>query len=161
MTRGTDDDGSSNPRKSRPPHHEPARPRGSGKPHGNDRGSGSQHPLAVARHAADEHTKEILELAGVMAEEVVQPFLASSGQRQFAGRCFVSVRFLDLPTLESFKRTRSIHAIELRHGWHLVRRWAEAGGDGALDEAMCAVVAHRLNKEFEGLLMAQIITWLR
>jgi len=109
----------------------------------------------------DEFTKEAIEMASVLAEIAVQPCLASGRARSLKGVSVVELRFLDDRTLTSFRRTHSVRAVGGEPDvWRLVRRWASAGGDGCLDEAMCLAVARFLNADFAGLLTAEVVTWI-
>lgn len=96
----------------------------------------------------------------MLAEEAVVPFKAARRGSRFRGASHVEMRFHDRATLFSFRRTGAIHAVRNETAWRLVRRWAEGGGDGGLDEAMCCIVARRLNEDFGKLLEARVVTWI-
>ncbi len=126
-------------------------------------------PVAPAYDAAhpfnawattDAFTIEAIEMASVKAEELVQPFLAKRHERPFTGVSSVEIRFLDDCTLSSFRRVRALRGVTAEGSWRLVRRWADAHGDGGLDEAMCGAVAVALNRDFAGLLTATVVTWV-
>lgn len=117
------------------------------------------HPLLGVWSSVDEFVLEAVEIAAVLAEEAVHSFLATRSDTPFQGRSAVIVRFLDAPTLSSFRRTRAVAPTRDR-SWRLVRRWALADRDGGLDEAMCCVVAKYLNLDFSGLLRAHVVTWV-
>ncbi|MBB3877764.1 hypothetical protein [Sphingomonas pseudosanguinis] len=108
----------------------------------------------------DAFTVEAIEMASVRAEEAVSPFLANRRERPFTGVSSVEIRFLDDCTLSSFRRVRALRGVTAEGSWRLVRRWADAHGDGGLDEAMCGAVATTLNRDFGGLLTASVVTWV-
>ena len=118
------------------------------------------HPLLTVWREQDAFTVEAIEIASVLAEEAVQSFLVSRTARTFRGVSVVNVRFQDEATLSSFRRTRAVRPIRDQTAWRLERRWAPAGGDGGLDEAMCGVVARHLNEDFADLLRAEVVTWV-
>lgn len=133
--------------------------RGSGPSSKNRRTHGAGR-TAAANAIVDVFTMQAIEIAGVMAEEAVHPFLSSRTEPAFKGVSAVELHFLDAATRRSFQRTRAARFITSANGWYLVRRWAEAGGDGALDEEMCGVVVRYLNEDFSGRLRAGVVTWL-
>jgi hypothetical protein len=100
----------------------------------------------------DAFTIEAIEMASVKAEEAVSSFLTNRQERPFTGVSSVEIRFLDDLTHFSFRRVRALR--------RLVRRWADAHGDGGLDERMCQTVAVALNLDFAGLLTATVVTWV-
>jgi len=111
------------------------------------------------RWAACDFVTEAVEMAGLKAEASVHPFLASRTEPSFAGVSAIEIRFLDDATERAFRRTKAARFVRKSGSWFLARRWAEAGGDGSLDEEMCRVVARCLNTNFAGRLQAEVVTW--
>lgn len=101
---------------------------------------------------------EAIEIASIHAEAAVQPYLAARKERRFEGESAVELRFSDVRTFTSFRRIRSVITAGRADVWWLVRRWGVAGGDGGLDEAMCAAAARYLLADFAGLLSAAVVT---
>jgi hypothetical protein len=108
----------------------------------------------------DAFTIEAIEMASVKAEEAVSSFLTNRQERPFTGVSSVEIRFLDDLTHFSFRRVRALRGMTTEGTWRLVRRWADAHGDGGLDERMCQTVAVALNLDFAGLLTATVVTWV-
>lgn len=90
----------------------------------------------------------------------VSSFLTNRQERPFTGVSSVEIRFLDDLTHFSFRRVRALRGMTTEGTWRLVRRWADAHGDGGLDERMCQTVAVALNLDFAGLLTATVVTWV-
>lgn len=94
-------------------------------------------------------TVEAIEFASLRAEERACAFLrANPSTGAVRGNACVAARFGGAGTLASFLRIDAILTTARHDLWLIRRRWASAGGDARLDEAMCLVVAAHLQRTF-------------
>jgi len=121
---------------------------------------GAWYATTPPRIGSDAYTVESVEIAGLFAERAVCPFLTERTEPKFSGVSAVELLFMDTEVRVSFRRTRSARFVRGTGKWYLIRRWAEADGDGGLDEKMCGAVAKYLNLDFAGRLRASVVTWI-
>lgn len=121
---------------------------------------GSWPTATPPRIGSDAYAVESVEIAGLFAERAVCPFLTERTEPRFSGVSAVELLFMDADVREAFRRTGSARLVRGTGKWYLIRRWAEADGDGGLDEKMCGAVAKYLNLDFAGRLRASVVTWI-
>jgi len=99
---------------------------------------------------------EAVELASMMAEARVAPFLRTTRAPFALGCASVGLRFLNRSTLSLFL-TADVLTGQTRSGaYMMVRRWADCKDDVRLDEHMGFLVANRLQADFSGLLQVTV-----
>ena len=115
---------------------------------------------SIERAMSESPINEEVELAGILAEVAVQSVLRARTERGFRGVSAVRLSFFDTTAVTLLWQTNAVRFLKEVDEWYLVRRWADADGDGGLDEEMCGVVADHMNAVYVGRLRASVVTWI-